>query len=56
MLQQVRKRLIARSAELNKLHAQALERNNPTLHPLAIAIRIEEIERMISIIDEELQG
>jgi hypothetical protein len=51
-IEDLRIRLLNRRAELNRLHARALERNNPTLHPLAIAIRIEEVDAILAMTTE----
>jgi hypothetical protein len=52
VIERLRERLRARLADLETMHALSLERNNPTLHPLIIAVRIDEVKRVLAWISE----
>lgn len=56
MLDAVKRALEDRLAELDRQHAVALERNNPTVHPLAIAIRHEEVRNALRIVADAQSG
>lgn len=53
-LRHVREKLLQRAADLNHQHDVASKRNNPSVHPLVIAARHEEVLKAIQIINEEL--
>lgn len=51
-IEDIKIQLLDRRAELNRQHARVLERNDPSVHPLAVAIRIEEVDRTLALLSE----